>query len=227
MNLKHYKLLKTSGYINMFLGLAIIIIGIGEFMGIIQSNSSNIIQSMGVALSPLVFISGIFCALSGGLAVFLPKTNPKINLQVFAGVLSLGWPIFISVALLFAEHMICIRLLPTTLTSLFYIIAVLIVKITNEAFKKTHQLNPQAIFRSMGKRKGRVSIQRSLAKTGDNKKTISTHKLQSLGKLNNHRTPAFSPMKMLLNNTRRHSNVSFSNLLYSRSKRRRGKKRFR
>jgi hypothetical protein len=209
MNLKHYSLLKTSGYVNMFLGLAIIIISLGEFLGIIQSNATNIIPSMGVSLSLLVFISGILCALAGGLTVFSPETNPKINLQVFAGVLTLGWPIFISVALLFAEHMICIRLLPTALTSLFYLIAVLIVKITNEAFKRTHQFNPHAIFNSMGKRRRGVNIQRSITKARPRTKS-----------------PAVSPLKRIFSNPSRRG-FSLSDLLYGRPRRHRGRKRFR
>ena len=226
MNLKHYNLLKIAAFINMFLGFAIVIIGIGELLGLIPTDANNKIQTVGIQLSLLVFISGIFCALSGGLTVFSGKTNLKINLQIFAGVLSLGWPVFVSIALFFSEHMICVRLLPTTFSSLFYAIAILIVKISNEALKKTHQFNPKVVFQSMGKRANGIDIGRSIANAGPKTKLSGGLRIQSLGKLNKHRSPIVSPMRMFFNGSRRRT-TSFTNFLYSGPRRRRGRRRFR
>lgn len=226
MNLKHYNLLKVAAYINFFLGLAIVVIGIAEIFGLVETGANTTYETVGVQLSVLVFISGVFCALSGGLTVFSDKTGKGINLQMFFGVLSLGWPIFVSISLFFSQFVICIRLLPTTFSSLFYVIAILVVKISNEALKKTHQINTNAIFQSMGKRANGIDIGRSLANAGPKTKMASGPRLQSLGNLNTRRRASFAPLKMLFNGSRRRG-ISLSSLLYSGSRRRRGRRRFR
>lgn len=226
MNLKHYNLLKVASFINMFLGLAIVVIGILEFFGLLDTRANTEIESVGIQLSHLVFVSGVLCALSGGLTVFSGKSGNGINVQMFTGVLSLGWPIFVSISLFFSQLIICIRLLPTTLSSLFYVIAILVVKISNEALKKTHHFNPKVVFQSMGKRANGIDIGRSIANAGPKTKIGAGPKIQALGNLNTRRRPGFSPLKALFNNTRRRRG-SFMNFLYAGSRRRRGRRRFR
>jgi hypothetical protein len=226
MNLKHYSLLKVAAIINMLLGMTIVIIGVLEFLGMIDTRANTEIESVGVQLSHLVFISGIFCAISGGFTVVSGKSGAGINLQMFTGVLALGWPIFVSISLFFSQLIICIRLLPATLSALFYVIAILIVKISNESLKKTHHFNPKVIFQTMGKRNGGIDIGRSIANAGPKTKISAGPKIQALGNLNKHRRPAISPLKMFFNNSRRRS-FSISNLLYGGSRHRRGRRRFR
>ncbi len=162
MELKYTKPLIVASIISLALGAFLILSGLLEFTGVLTTNANTTITTVGVQLSYLVFISGILVFISGGLTLLHKKYMDFIDLQVFIGVVALAWPIFVSIALFFAELTICIRLLPTMLSSLFYMITILVVKIANEALRKSHKFNPSAQIASLGKRKQSVNVTKML-----------------------------------------------------------------
>ncbi|MGN0181825.1 MAG: hypothetical protein ACI4DP_05360 [Candidatus Ornithomonoglobus sp.] len=226
MNLKHIKLLTIAAIINAGLGAFLIICGLLEFTGILYTNANTTIESVGVQLSYLVFISGILVFASGSITILVRKTMSHINLLILLGVFALAWPIFVSISLFFSQLIICIRLLPTMLSSLFYIIAILIVKITNEALRKVHKFNPVAHVEALGKRKTSIDVAKVLnsgkgkAKTGGGIQSLG-NLAQAAGK----RKSGFSLGRLFYSGTR-HSQVSFGKLFYSGT-RKRGKFRIR
>lgn len=180
-NIKHSKLLKVASIINLCLGVFLIICGILEFIGIIPSDANRIYRAVGIRLSVLVFISGILVFISA--IATLAENDDYINIDflIFLGVASLAWPIFVFISLFFATfpHTICIRLVPTILTSLFYVISVMIVKITNEALRKVHKFNLNALV-NRGKKKSGINVANVLRSTGE-KKAKQSHGLNSIG----------------------------------------------
>lgn len=160
MELKHIKPLVVASILSIIIGAFLIISGLLEFTGIISTPANNdpTLKAVGIQLSYLVFVSGILSLISGGLTLLARKKMESIDLQIFVGVVSLAWPIFVSIAIFFAALTICLRLLPTMLSSLFYMITVLIVKISNEALRRSHKFNPSAQIANMGKRKQRVDV---------------------------------------------------------------------
>ncbi len=199
MKIKHIKLLSVASYINLFLGIFLIICGIIEITGILKTDANTSIEAGGVQLSYLVFISGILVFISGLFTLLNKKTMDKTNLQIIIGAVSLAWPIFVSIALFFAQLIICIRLVPTAMSSLFYMISLLIVKITNESLRKVHKFNPSAHVETMGKRKAGVNIANTLGSSGKRAKTVHRHNLSGgLGKL-------FKPVKRSKGSSRLYS----------------------
>ncbi|MGN0163847.1 MAG: hypothetical protein ACI4EA_09780 [Candidatus Ornithomonoglobus sp.] len=226
MDLKHIKLLNVASIINACLGIFLIICGLLEFTGILYTNANTTIESVGVQLSYLVFISGILVFASGLATVLSRKTMNNINLLILLGVVSLAWPIFVSISLFFSQLIICIRLLPTMLTSLFYVIAILIVKITNEGLHKVHKFNPISYIEALGKRKTGVDVARVLnSGTGKAKTGNALKSLGNLASAGGKRKSSIGLGKIFYSGTRR-SIRGFGKGLYSGT-RRRGKFRIR
>ncbi len=220
MNLKHIKLLTVSSIINAGLGAFLIICGLLEFTGLLTTNANTTIESVGIQLSYLVFISGILVFISGLVTMLTRKTMVYINLLMLIGVVALAWPIFISISLFFSQLIICIRLLPTMLTSLFYVVAILIVKITNGALRKTHKFNPAAHTEALGKRKNSVDVSKILnSGTGKAKSGNGLKALSNLAQAGGKRKSGSSIGKLLYSGTRR-SNAGFGKLFYSGSRKR-------
>ena len=158
MNLKHMKLFTVASFIDLFLGLFLIICGIVEFTGIMKTEAATVIETGGIQLSYLVFVSGILAFACGLFSLIDKKAMAMINLQILLGAASLAWPVFVSIALFFSQRTICIRLLPTILSSLFFIIALMIVKVTNESLKKVRKFDPKKHVDAMGKRHSSVNV---------------------------------------------------------------------
>lgn len=151
-NIKHGKLLFVAGVIDALLGLAFFVSGMLEFSDAVYTKANTVKQTLGVQLSYLVFISSTLMLVTGALSVIYRKSMQMLNARVFLGVISLAWPVFLTITLFFTQFMINIRLLTMSLAALFYIIAILIVKITNDEFVKTYKFNPSAMIASSGKR---------------------------------------------------------------------------
>lgn len=167
MEHKHTKLLFVASIISLILGLFLICCGILEFTDILYTRANNVIESIGIQLSYLVFISGILVFLSGFISLLDIKTMKLSTLQLIISIFSLAWPIFVSIALFFAQRIICIRLLPTMLSSLFYIVALLIVLISNDDLRaKKVRISPSSIISSFGKRKSGVNVSNVFQATG-------------------------------------------------------------
>ena len=158
MNIKHNKLLFVAAVIDALLGLFYLICGILEFTDALHTKANTVTETIGVQLSYLVFVSSILTTTTGALSIIKNKTLHLLNLRVFLGVITLAWPLFLSITLFFTQLQINIRLMTMTLASLFYIIAVLIVKITNDEFSKSFNFNPSAMIASSGKRAHSVDL---------------------------------------------------------------------
>ena len=158
MNIKHKKLMFVAGVINALLGAFYLISGLLEFTNTLTTAANTVKQTIGVQLSYLIFLSSLLTTATGVLTIIYTNNLKKINLQVFLGATSLAWPLFLSITLFFTQLHINIRLITMTLASLFYVIAVLIVKITNSEFSKGIKFNPSAIIASSGKRGKMVNI---------------------------------------------------------------------
>lgn len=151
-NIKRNKLLFIAGIIDALLGLFYFVCGVLEFTDMLTTKANTIAQTLGVQLSYLVFVSSALMLATGILSIIYRKTMHTLNLRVFLGVLSLAWPLFLSITLFFTQFAINIRLLSMSFAALFYMIAALIVKITNDEFVKTYKFNPSAMIASSGKR---------------------------------------------------------------------------
>ena len=242
MELKYIKPLIVSSIINMGLGAFLFIFGILEFTNIVPTDANTIYRTVGVQLSQLVFISGLLLFLSGALSFLYRKTMEFINLQIFIGVVSLAWPIFVSIALFFTTipHTINIRLIPSILSALLYIICVLIVKIANEALRKSRRINTR--MGQTGKRKRSANIRAIFSSTRSSKRqskdigalrgvaeSFKTVNAASIGSKvlfsGGRRRSKFNPFKRIMNGSRRRSGGGFMKRLYSGSRHRR--RRFR
>ncbi len=159
MNIKYKKVLLVAAIINFAVGIFLFICGLLEFTGILQTNAHNVTETIGINVSYLVFISAILIMLSGLVSLSTYNRLYLINLQVFLGVLGLAWPLFLQISLFFTQLTINIRLVLTVLVALFYIIAILIVKIANDEFIKSVKFNPSGIIAQSGKRKTSVSFE--------------------------------------------------------------------
>ncbi len=184
MKLKHIKLWTIASFINLGLGLFLIICGIVEFTGLLKTGAATSITTAGVQLSYLVFVSGILVFICGLFVIFDKTTMKHMNTQVIAGAAALAWPIFVSIALFFTRYTICVRLIPTIMSSLFFLIALMIVKVTNESLKKVHKFDPKKHIDQIGKRKSNVNVANVFA--GGSKRARSTHKVhlsEGMGKM--------------------------------------------
>lgn len=221
MKLKHIKLLTIASIIDTALGVFLIICGVLEFTGILHTNANTTIESVGVQLSYLVFISGVLVFITGLATLLSRKEMRNTNLLILLGVVALAWPIFVSISLFFSQLIICIRLLPTMLTSLFYIIAILVVKITNEALRRGRKFNPTAVVENMGKRKSGVNVTRMLNSGKGKAKTGNA--LRSLGNLSRaagRRKNGGAAIGKILYGGSRRSSGGFGKIFYSGTRRR-------
>lgn len=141
MKVKYKKPFFVAIIINLALGAFLIINGVLEFCGVLQTMANNNVTTMGVQSSHLIFVSGVLTFLSGLYSAINYKTLKNLTLQLFLGVVALAWPTFVSMVLFLSQFIICIRLAPTLLTSLYYVITILIVKIGNEEFNKRVKLS--------------------------------------------------------------------------------------
>lgn len=217
MNIKFSKLVMIATFINIGLGLFLVICGILEFTGAIQTRANNTIESAGVQLSYLVLISGIL-TLGSGTATFLNrKTFDRINLLIFLGIVALAWPIFVSIALLFSQYIICIRLLPTMLSSLFYIISILIVKIANEEMRQGHKFDPTALANATTLKTPAVDIKKVISNSNQKKKSGANIKALGniAGSLTSGRVKRFSLGRIFYSGSRRKSGGGLGRRLYS------------
>lgn len=203
MELKHTKLLHVAGLISFFLGLFLIPCAILEFSGILQTRANTTIEAAGIQLSYLIFVSGILVFISGFITILDIKKMRMTILQLIVAIFSLSWPIFVFIALFFAQKIICIRLLPTMLSSLFYIISLLIVLITNDELRaKRVKIALNSQISSMGKRKSQVNV---------------SNAFQSKGKAKSHHKINISKVGNIFTHTKRHK-INF----YGGSRRRSG-----
>lgn len=181
MNIKYKKPLVVASIINYALGGFLFICGILEFTGILDTPANSSISTLGVQLSYVVFISGILVFISG-IVTFLDRHNLyHINLDIFLGLIALAFPIFISVVLIL-QAVVCIRLIPTILASLFYMIAVLVVKLSNEEMRRTHKLDTSKLEVGNRRKQGiNIAAIVNKSSSGSGRK-MSAH-ITSLGEL--------------------------------------------
>ena len=177
MNIKYKKVLLVAAIINFIVGVFLFVCGLLEFTGILQTNAHNVTETIGVNVSYLVFISAILIMISGAVSISTYNRLYLVNLQVFLGVLGLAWPLFLQISLFFTQLTINIRLVLTVLVALFYIIAILIVKISNDEFVKSVKFNPSAMIAQTGRRKNSDVIEKVFTSTG--KKVQTANVIQS------------------------------------------------
>ena len=220
MNIKHKKLLFIAGVINAIIGVFYFFNSIIEFTNILQTKANTLVQTAGIQLSYLIFISAIFTTLAGIAAIVNRNSIRLINLRVFLGILSLAWPLFLSITLLFTRVIINIRLLTMTLAALFYVTSVLIVKITNAEFTKNVKFNPSAIISSSGKREKSANIGSVVSSTAVKVQNKNfTHTFKNISSSINTRKHSFGNLQALFSGKRK-NNVGFFKGLYSGKKRR-------
>ena len=220
MNIKHKKLLFIAGVINAIIGVFYFFNSIIEFTNILQTKANTLVQTAGIQLSYLIFISAIFTTLAGIAAIVNRNSIRLINLRVFLGILSLAWPLFLSITLLFTRVIINIRLLTMTLAALFYVTSVLIVKITNAEFTKNVMFNPSSIISSSGKRAKSANIGSVVSSTAVKVQNKNfTHTFKNISSSINTRKHSFGNLQALFSGKRK-NNVGFFKGLYSGKKRR-------
>ena len=220
MEIKYKQPLIVASIINMLLGAFLIICGILEFVGVLDTPANNSITTLGVQLSYVVFISGILVFISG-IVTFLDRQRLfRINLDIFLGLIALAFPIFLSVVLIL-QAVICIRLLPPILSALFYMITVLVVKLANEEMRKTFKLNTRVLEVGQRRKQG-VNVAAILASKSTSKaKTKNIATIGSLATGSQKRTwLKFDPRK-LLQGRRRSYRGGFFKGFYSGSRRKR------
>ena len=220
MNIKHKKLLFIAGVINAIIGVFYFFNSIIEFTNILQTKANTLVQTAGIQLSYLIFISAIFTTLAGIAAIVNRNSIRLINLRVFLGILSLAWPLFLSITLLFTRVIINIRLLTMTLAALFYVTSVLIVKITNAEFTKNVKFNPSAIISSSGKRAKSANIGSVVSSTAVKVQNKNfTHTFENISSSIKTHKHSFLNLQSFFSD-RRKNNVGFFSGLYSGKKRR-------
>ncbi|MBQ3425578.1 MAG: hypothetical protein IJH37_00345 [Clostridia bacterium] len=222
MNIKYKKPLIVSSIINLLLGGFLIICGLLEFTGVLDTPANNSISTLGVQLSYVVFTSGLLVFISGIVTFFDRKSLYHINLEMFLGLIALAFPIFISVVLIL-QAVICIRLIPTILTSLFYMIAILIVKLSNEEMRKTHKLNTTKL--TLGERRKQGVNITSLIKNNNTSGRKKTANISSIGELasitKSHKNPFLKLQKSFGGRHKRRTGGGFSKRLYSGARKKR------
>ena len=184
MKIKFKKPFFVAIMINLILGAFLILSGILEFTGIINKTNYSSIYTVGVQLSHLVFISGLLTFGSGLFSFFRYKDLKYLNLQILIGAVALAWPVFVALVLFFSQRIICIRLAPTLLASLYYIITILILKMGNEELNKTRKLHIGKVGKISDKRAAKGASVESLFKSKKNPtKQRSANISSSMGKL--------------------------------------------
>ena len=221
MEIKHKKMLVVASSINFIIGAIYFICAILEFTGIINTQANTVTRTIGYKLSHLVLISDILAMASGGISLILHKNFKLINLQVILGVMTLAWPVFLSVSLLFSLMQINIRLLTLVLASSFYAIAILTVKITNSEFLKKRTFNPAAIISSSGKKAQTVNVA-SILSRGESmtKKKNIVHKVTGMASNLNRRPTARIHLQSLFTAGKRKQGAAPFGRVYAPKRRR-------
>lgn len=221
MNIKYKKVLLVAAIIDFTVGIFLFVCGLLEFTGILQTSAHNVTETIGVNVSYLVFISAILIMISGAVSISTYNRLYLVNLQVFLGVLGLAWPLFLQISLFFTQLTINIRLVLTVLVALFYIIAILIVKIANDEFVKSVKFNPSGIIAQLGKRKNSISFEK-LFNSGNGKAHKVNVVQSAIGILGNASKPKrrFQPNVQRLFVGRRKSNKRIGKKFYANSRRR-------
>ncbi len=221
MNIKYKKVLFVAAIINFCVGIFLFVCGLLEFTGILQTNAHNVTETIGVNVSYLVFISAILIMISGAVSISTYNRLYLVNFQVFLGVLGLAWPLFLQISLFFTQLTINIRLVLTVLVALFYVIAILIVKISNDEYIKSVKFNPSAMIAQSGRRKNSDILEKVFASTG--KKVQTANIVQSaISVLGNASKPrnSFRPNIQNLFVGKRKSRHAFGKKLYASGRRR-------
>ena len=161
MNFKHGRLLFLATLINLCYGVFLFACSILEFTGTIYPNAHNITETIGVHVSYLVFIGSILILLSGIFSAVYRNNLKLINTRIFIGILSLAWPLFLTISLFFTQLNIKIRLVLSNPVALFYTVAILVVKISNIELSKTAKFDPASII-GRSKRKQNVNIRNGI-----------------------------------------------------------------
>lgn len=221
MNIKYKNVLLVAAIINFVIGVFLFVCGILEFTGVLQTNAHNVTETIGVNVSYLVFISAVLIMISGMVSISTYNRLYLINLQVFLGVLGLAWPLFLQISLFFTQLTINIRLVLTVLVALFYIIAILIVKIANDEFIKTVKFTPSGLIAQSGKRKNSISFER-IFNNSSGKAHTSNVVQSAIGILGNASKPkrSFQPNIQRLLVGKRKSNKKIGKKFYATSRRR-------
>lgn len=243
MNIKYKKVLLVAAIINFIVGVFLFVCGLLEFTGILQTNAHNVTETIGVNVSYLVFISAILIMISGAVSISTYNRLYLVNLQAFLGVLGLAWPLFLQISLFFTQLTINIRLVLTVLVALFYIIAILIVKISNDEFVKSVKFNPSAMIAQTGRRKNSDIVEKVFATKGKKVQTVNIVQsaigiLGNASKLKKSFQPNIQSLfvgkkrsritigKKFYASGRRRTSNSFGRLMNSLSTRRRPRRRF-
>ena len=221
MQIKYKKPFMVAIIINISLGIFLVGACILEFAGIINQTDYNSVYTVGVRLSHLIFISGALTLASGILSLIRFNDLRYLTLQILLGVAALAWPIFVALALFFSQNMLCIRLLPTLLASLYYIITILVVKIGNESLNKTRKIKGNL---EIGKKRAQgASVQTIFKDAGHQGRAKSANLSGVMGKLSGMMQIRHSGgfMKRLFSGRRRYSHGGFMKRLFSGKRRRR------
>lgn len=220
MNIKYKKLLFVAAVTNALLGLFLFVCSLLEFTGIIQTQAHNVTETIGIHVSYLIFLSAILITVSGLFTIIFNKTLSYLNAQILVGVVSLAWPLFLSISLFFTQLTINLRLLATVAVSLFYVISILIVKISNDEFVKNYKFNPSGLISSMGKRTQSVDLSNVFNQNIGKAKKANL--VQSMGNLAVNVKPhrSFNLRNLLFNSGRRRTVSGFGRRLYTGQKRR-------
>ncbi len=167
MEIKYTKILNISSLINVLIGLFLVVCGLLEFIGIIKTEAATEISSGGIRLSYLIFVGAVLVFVCGLTTLLNIKTMQKAALQLILAIGALAWPIFVSIALFFAQNLICIRLLPIMLASLFYIICLIVVLIANDSLGRNKvKISPSEHIAALGKSAHRVNVMSALKPSG-------------------------------------------------------------
>lgn len=158
MTIKHSKFLFVAGVISSLIAVFMFGNSILEFTNVLHTKAHTVTQTIGVQLSYLIFVNTIILLATGLVSIVYKNSLKFINLRIFMGIIALSWPLFLSVTLFFTQLKINIRLLILCLTSLIYVVAVLVVKITNFESSKGIKLNPSQMIAQSGKRGKTVNI---------------------------------------------------------------------
>ena len=222
MEIKYKKPLVIASIIDFLLGAFLAICGLLEFTGILNTPANNSISTLGVQLSYVVFISGVLVLISGIVTFLDRKRFYRINLEIFLGLVALAFPIFISVVLIL-QAIICIRLIPTILASLFYMIAILIVKLSNDEMRKTHKLNTTKLEVGERRKQG-VNIASIFKKGSSRSGRTKQANISSIGGLasvsRSHSNPLAKLQKAMRGKRKRHGG-GLGKRLYSGSRKKR------
>ena len=221
MQIKHKKPFFVAIILNIALGIFLVGACALEFVGLINQTNYNSVYTVGLKLSHLIFISGALTLGSGLFSLIRFRDLRYLTLQILLGVAALAWPIFVALALFFSQHMICIRLLPTLLASLYYIITILIIKIGNESLNKTHKISGNL---AIGKKRAHgANVQSIFKDNGHQGRAKSANVSGALGSISSkmHRRHSGGFMKKLFSGKRHQNHAGFMKKLFNGKRRRR------